>query len=92
MISQDINFIDNSFPLTLKSTSVSNDNDDNEDDDHEGEVDVPIFGSKEYKKEEEDDEDEDADCVTSLLARLPGWSIYHLVNPTTSRNLKLMLK
>ena len=59
MISRDVNFIDNSFPLTLKSTSISDDDDDDEDDDHEGEVDVSIFGSKEYKKEEENDENDD---------------------------------
>ena len=83
MISQDINFIDNSFPLILKSTSVSDDDDDDEDDDHEGEVDVPIFGSKEYKKEEEDDEDDD--LTVNLTPGKITRSVY--LPPCESHNL-----
>ena len=83
MISWDVNFIDNSFPLTSKSTSVSDDDDDDEDDDHEDEVDVPIFGSKEYKKEEKDDEDDD--LTVNLTPGKITRSVY--LPPCESHNL-----
>ena len=83
MISQDVNFIDNSFSLTLKSTSISDDDDDDENDDHEGEVDVSIFGSKKYEKEEEDDEDDD--LTVNLTPGKITRSVY--LPPCESHNL-----